>query len=102
MKGISGAQAIKDLMEKLRNDPPSELGGIRVTRVSDYMTDDTKIKLPKSNVLYFDMDDNAWCCARPSGTEPKIKFYFGVKGTSLTDADEKLDKVKNALMSLVG
>jgi phosphoglucomutase len=54
--------------------------------------------LPSSNVLYYELSDNAWCCVRPSGTEPKIKYYFGVKGTSLSDADEKLAALKEALV----
>jgi phosphoglucomutase len=57
----------------------------------------TKTGLPSSNVLYYELSDNAWCCVRPSGTEPKIKFYFGVKGTSLKDAEEKLEVLKNDL-----
>ena len=56
--------------------------------------------LPNSNVLYYELNDNAWCCIRPSGTEPKIKFYYGVKGTSLSDADDKLEEVKNAILEL--
>ena len=61
----------------------------------------TKTGLPNSNVLYYDLSDNAWCCARPSGTEPKIKFYMGVKGTSLEDAQAKLDELTQAVMDLV-
>ncbi|MBR1874699.1 MAG: phospho-sugar mutase [Eubacterium sp.] len=100
MKGITGAERIKELMDKLRNDPPTDLGGLRVERVSDYLGDDAKLDLPKSNVLYFDMEDGAWCCARPSGTEPKIKFYIGVKGDSIEDADQKLMRIDRDLMSL--
>ena len=55
--------------------------------------------LPSSNVLYYELENNAWCCVRPSGTEPKIKFYFGVKGTSLEDAAKKLEKLKNAMVT---
>ena len=58
-----------------------------------------KLTLPKSNVLYYELEEDGWCCARPSGTEPKIKFYFGVKGTSLEDAAEKLEKLKNAMVT---
>ena len=58
----------------------------------------TKTGLPTSNVLYYELSDNAWCCVRPSGTEPKIKYYFGVKGTSLTDADAKLAALKEDLL----
>lgn len=116
LKGISGAEQIKEIMEKLRNDPPTALGGIAVRELRDYQKsvakvikdsdthkagDTYELTLPTSNVLYFDMEDNAWCCARPSGTEPKIKFYIGVKGDSLDDADKKLTAVKDALMKLV-
>ena len=58
--------------------------------------------LPNSNVLYYDLSDNAWCCARPSGTEPKIKFYMGVKGTGLEDADKKLEELTDAVSEIVG
>ena len=61
----------------------------------------TETGLPKSNVIYFDLEDNAWCCARPSGTEPKIKFYMGVKGTSFEDADNKVENLKNDMMAIV-
>ena len=87
-------------MEKLRNDPPAGLGGLKVTQVSDYQTGEAKLKLPKSNVLYFDLENDAWCCARPSGTEPKIKFYIGVKGSSIEDADSMLDRIDTDLMAL--
>jgi phosphoglucomutase len=58
----------------------------------------TKTGLPASNVLYYELSDNAWCCVRPSGTEPKIKYYFGVKGTSLEDAEKKLEHLKEDLL----
>ena len=61
----------------------------------------TKTGLPESNVLYYELSDNAWCCMRPSGTEPKVKFYYGVKGTSLTDADEKSSLMGKAVLDLV-
>ena len=61
----------------------------------------TKLDLLKSNVIYFELSDNAWCCARPSGTEPKIKFYMGIKGESLEDSDKKLEILTDALMALV-
>ena len=116
LKGISGAEKIAGIMDKLRDDPPELLGNIMVNELRDYKNsvarvvrdcdagksgDEYELKLPVSNVLYFDMDDNAWCCARPSGTEPKIKFYIGVKGNDLKDADDKLTAVKNDLMRLV-
>ena len=58
--------------------------------------------LPSSNVLYYALSDNAWCCARPSGTEPKIKFYMGVKGSNLADADAKLEELTKAVMEVAG
>lgn len=106
LKGISGAEQIKEIMEKLRNAPPADIGGIRVKEVRDYQSSVAKnletgeeraLMLPKSNVLYFEMEDDCWCCARPSGTEPKIKFYIGVKADSLDSAGELLKKVKEDL-----
>lgn len=107
-KGIDGAAEIEKRMSDARKNPPKELGGYRVLAVRDYLNDTrtdlstgvvTKTGLPTSNVLYYELSDNAWCCMRPSGTEPKIKYYFGVKGTSLADADEKLEKLKKAVVS---
>lgn len=98
LKGIEGLQKIQDIMETLRNNTPSEFGGYKVLSARDYKKDTitdmvsgevTPTGLPKSNVLYYDLEDNAWLCVRPSGTEPKVKFYFGVKGTSLEDANTK-------------
>lgn len=108
-KGVEGIREIKNMLEKLRNNPPKEIGGYKVLSFRDYdnnvvvMADGTKKEtgLPKSNVLYFELEDNAWCCARPSGTEPKIKFYMGVKGTSFEDAQNKLENLKNDMMNLV-
>ena len=85
-------------MDKLRSNPPKEFGELKVVSVRDYETGEvtdmatgekTSTGLPKSNVLYFDLTEDSWCCARPSGTEPKIKFYMGVKGNSLEDAARK-------------
>ena len=109
LKGADGAVKMKELLDSIRNNPPTELGGYKVTRVRDYQTGvivDTKTGkesetgLPKSNVLYYDLEDDAWCCVRPSGTEPKVKFYMGVKGKSLEDADAKLDLLKKSMMEL--
>ncbi len=111
MKGITGAEQIKAVMEKLRENPPSVLGGIKVKEVRDYQSsiaknletgEEKEITLPRSNVLYFEMEDDCWCCARPSGTEPKIKFYIGVKADSLSGADELLKKVKEDLTGRTG
>ena len=107
LKGIDGAAQIQSMMSEYRTNPPKELGGHQVLAVRDYKEDTrkdlstgevTKTGLPTSNVLYYELSDNAWCCVRPSGTEPKIKYYFGVKGTSLTDADAKLAALKEDLL----
>ena len=107
LKGSDGAAQSQSLMSEYRTNPPKELGGHQVLAVRDYKEDTrkdlstgevTKTGLPASNVLYYELSDNAWCCVRPSGTEPKIKYYFGVKGTSLTDADAKLAALKEDLL----
>ncbi len=99
LKGIDGSRQIAEIMDKLRRNPPKAFGALKVLKFRDYQTDrivdmetgeETATGLPKSNVLYFELPDEAWCCARPSGTEPKIKFYMGVKGSSLEDAQEKV------------
>jgi len=111
MKGIEGAKEIAALMEKLRNNPPKTFGDFKVEEFRDYKTGETlniatgekgKTGLPESNVLYFALDNDAWCCARPSGTEPKIKFYMGVKGTSLEDAKNKEDQLTEAVKAVIG
>ena len=107
-KGIDGAAEIEKRMNDARSNPPKELGGFRVLAVRDYLNDTrtdlatgavTTTGLPASNVLYYELSDNAWCCMRPSGTEPKIKYYYGVKGSSLADADGKLEKLREAVLS---
>lgn len=106
-KGIDGEQQIQELMHKKRTSPPKEIGTYRVVAVRDYFFNTRReIKsgkieetgLPKSNVLYYELENNAWCCIRPSGTEPKIKFYYGVKGVSLKDAQEKINVLKESLV----
>ena len=93
-------------MDKLRNNPPKNFGDLDVVRVRDYENNkivelatgkEYETGLPKSNVLYFDLTNDSWCCARPSGTEPKIKFYMGVKGTSLADAEAKVEALTEAV-----
>ncbi len=107
-KGKEGLEEIAAMMEKLRSNPPKEFGAWKVKEFRDYKKDyrinyetgeEGKTGLPSSNVLYFDLSDDSWCCARPSGTEPKIKFYMGVKGTSLDDAAEKLNALTESLKS---
>jgi phosphoglucomutase len=108
LKGIDGSKQIQAIMDGLRNDPPKKFGDLNVLKLRDYdkgVITDLKTKatsetgLPKSNVLYFDLDNDSWCCARPSGTEPKIKFYMGVKGDSIEDAAQKNKKLTEALKS---
>ena len=108
-KGFEGAEKIKGMMEAIRSNPPKKLGSYTVTSFRDYdknvitdlATGETKeTGLRKSNVLYFDLDNDAWVCVRPSGTEPKIKFYIGVKGTDFEDADRKLAGLTADLMKL--
>ena len=110
LSGIEGLAKIQSIMETLRNNTPTEVGGYKVTSARDYKLDTIKnmatgeVKptgLPSSNVLYYDLEDGAWICVRPSGTEPKIKFYFGVKGTSLEDADQKEADLGAAVMAMV-
>ncbi len=97
--GIEGMEKIKSIMEEYRANPPKMAGGYQITKIRDYLADTmtnntsgevTTTGLPKSDVLYYEMNDDAWCAIRPSGTEPKIKFYFGVKGNSSEDATKRL------------
>lgn len=110
LKGIEGLAKIQEIMENFRQNPPMELGGYQVLSARDYKADTIKnmmtgeVKptgLPSSNVLYYDLNDDAWLCVRPSGTEPKIKFYYGIKGTSLEDADQKSAELGDKLMEMV-
>ena len=102
LKGIDGAAQIYTIMSNAREKAPAQIGDYKVLAIRDYKNDTRKdmvtgetapTGLPSSNVLYYELEDNAWCCVRPSGTEPKIKFYFGVKGESLADSQAKLDKL---------
>ena len=106
LKGIDGSRQIAEILDRLISNPPKEFGDLRVTTLRDYesgkVTDmasgaQSDTGLPKSNVLYFDLTNDSWCCARPSGTEPKIKFYMGVKGNSLEDAQEKVNALTAVL-----
>lgn len=106
-KGIEGAEKIKQMMENMRNNTPKTLGEYTVQSVGDYLTGkvknnitgaETSTGMAKSNVLYYDLNDNAWCAVRPSGTEPKIKFYIGVKGKNMEDADKKLSEIEKELL----
>ncbi|MBR4413401.1 MAG: phospho-sugar mutase [Lachnospiraceae bacterium] len=108
MKGKEGSEQIAAIMENLRANPPKEFGAWKVLAMRDYTKDEridiatgekSSTGLPYSNVLYFELSDDAWCCARPSGTEPKIKFYMGVKGESLEDSKKKVAELTDALKS---
>lgn len=110
MKGIEGLAKIQEIMNTLRTNPPKEICGYKVTSFRDYQADtvtdlesgDVKpTGLPKSNVLYFDMTDGVWMCVRPSGTEPKIKFYYGVVGDSLEDSEKKSKDMADAVQKMV-
>lgn len=110
LSGIEGLEKIQSIMETLRSNTPKELAGMSVVSARDYKKDvivdmktgETKpTGLPSSNVLYYDLTDDAWLCVRPSGTEPKIKFYYGIKGTSMADADAKSENVSKALDALI-
>ncbi len=109
-EGVQGAQEIKDMMTKMRNIDIEKIGNYQVLTFKDVQEDKvknrktgeiTKTGLPQSNVLYYELEDNAWCCIRPSGTEPKIKLYMGVKGETDEEAKEKLEDLKNAMMQIV-
>ena len=110
MKGIEGLAMIGKLMDSFRANAPAEVAGLKVLKTRDYDADEivdlatgtkSPTGLPKSNVLYYELEDGAWICIRPSGTEPKIKFYYGIKGTSLEDAEVKGKAMDAALEALV-
>ena len=109
MKGVTGQAKIAEIMDGFRKEPPKEFGQFKVVSFRDYEEDVVigadgttgKTGLPKSNVLYFELENNGWCCMRPSGTEPKIKFYMGVKADGLNEADEALKALTDALLSQV-
>lgn len=110
LKGIEGLAQIQTILENLRKNPPMEIGNYKVLSARDYKADtivDMETKevkstgLPSSNVLYYDLTDDAWVCVRPSGTEPKIKIYYGIKGTSIQDADEKSAALGKELKELI-
>ena len=110
MEGAEGAEKIKEMMTNMRNTPVEKIGEYKVLTFKDvekdYVKDmvtgeESKTGLPKSNVLYYALEDNNWCCVRPSGTEPKIKLYMGVKGTSDADAAKNLEALKEAMVAIV-
>ena len=110
LKGIDGMEKIQEILNYLRNEVPTKVGQYKVKAFRDY--NDETIKnmengsmvstgLPKSNVLYFELDNDAWFCVRPSGTEPKVKFYFGVKGSSMEETEKLVEDLKSGVMNLV-
>jgi phosphoglucomutase len=110
LKGIEGLEKIQSILETLRKDTPEKIGDYSVLSARDYKKDiikdmktgETKpTGLPSSNVLYYDLTDDAWLCVRPSGTEPKVKFYYGIKGSSLKDADNKSAKLGEEVLAMI-
>ena len=110
LEGADGAQKIKDMMERIRTNPPKQVSDYKVLKFRDYLYGTIKDcieektykeDLPKSNVLYFELENDFWCCARPSGTEPKIKFYMGVKAENLQEANKLVEKLKEAVKELM-
>lgn len=101
--GLDGAEKIQNMLKSLRENPPKEIGDLKVLKSRDYQSDEivdlttgetSPTGLPSSNVLYYELEDNAWLCVRPSGTEPKIKFYYGVKGSSMENAEDNGKKIE--------
>ena len=110
LEGADGAKQIKEMMEKLRNNVPNRIGNYAVKKFRDYKVGkiidmDTKeekaTELPISNVLYFDLENDSWVCVRPSGTEPKIKFYVGIKGSNMQDAESKVKELKEDIQKII-
>ena len=110
LKGQEGAAKIQEILKSFRSNPPKQIGEYKVLAFRDYEEniiqnyvtgETTKTGLPKSNVLYFELEDQAWCCVRPSGTEPKVKLYMGVKGIDMQDAQNRLEQLTEAMTSLI-
>mgnify|MGYP001114625955 CR=1 FL=1 len=110
LKGIEGLEKIQQILETLRKNPPVKIGAYEVLRARDYKADTIKdlatgevtaTGLPNSNVLYYELSEDAWLCVRPSGTEPKVKFYYGIKGVSLEDADEKSAELGKKVLAMI-
>lgn len=110
LKGIEGTKKIKETMENLRNTPIKNIGNNKIIAIRDYLIGEgyeistgnkEKMNIPTSNVLYYKLEDDSWFCIRPSGTEPKIKIYIGVKGKSLEDANNELEELKNEILKIL-
>lgn len=110
LQGMEGLKKIQEILGQLRQNPPKEIGGYQIEKVRDYQTglifdsrtgEETGTGLPTSNVLYYELEEDNWVCVRPSGTEPKVKFYYGVKGQNLEDAEEKSGKLGDAVLDII-
>ena len=110
LKGEEGSKKIQEILKEMRTTPLKQIGAYKVKAIRDYQSDkridlvnnkEETTGLPKSNVLYYELENDAWCCVRPSGTEPKVKFYMGVKGNSLEDANEKLDGLTSSMLGII-
>ena len=110
LKGIEGLAKIQEILDTLRKNTPEKIGAYTVVSARDYKTgiikdvksgEEKPTGLPASNVLYYDLTDDAWLCVRPSGTEPKVKFYYGIKGTSLEDADAKSAALGEEVLAMI-
>ena len=110
LEGSSGAEKMEQMMNNLRKNIPSKIGKYKVLVYKDFANNivkdiktgnTTETGLPKSNVLYYELENDNWCCVRPSGTEPKIKLYFGVKSSSIEESEEELENLKNAMKEIV-
>ncbi|MEF9916478.1 MAG: phospho-sugar mutase [Lachnospiraceae bacterium] len=110
LKGIEGIEKIQTILETLRQNPPTQIGEYQVLQSRDYQNatiknletgEITATGLPCSNVLYYDLNDDAWICVRPSGTEPKVKLYYGIKGKTMEDAEQKSENIGKAVMQVI-
>ncbi len=110
LKGIEGLAKIQEILNTLRENTPEKIGAYTVLAARDYKAgtirdvktgEEKPTGLPSSNVLYYDLTEDAWLCVRPSGTEPKVKFYYGIKGTSLEDANEKSAALGEEVLAMI-
>lgn len=106
LEGAEGAAKIQEMMKNMRNNPPEKLGKYKILKIMDCSTgvekdlltgEETRLDLPKSNVLRYTLENDCWCAVRPSGTEPKIKFYMGVRGDNLENAEKDLEELTEAM-----
>ena len=109
LEGVDGIKKIKDTMKKLRENVPEKFASYDIITLTDYKAREKnninsgvkeKVDLPESDVLYYELSNDAWVCIRPSGTEPKIKYYIGVKGNSFEDSETQIDKLQNFIKNL--